>query len=269
MRRRTLVFSALASAGLCAVPRVQASSGLAGDIATFSEQVAQTAALVTAAAETTAQVINNVQQGIENLKRIAAGELMSIFAPYLKIYNTFLALKTNLEKFQTSILDAKNLITGTLKDAQGRNLSLQKYLEYEFKYARERGDKYQARVDADFSIIENLKERAVQLQSMSARAVAITGNVQGLQLLNQQTSMVVGELMDLKTAVLQQNIAFNQNKVLEEAVLGEKAKVQAATALAAKARFDRNKSLKVTLPAPWNMSVVPNATSPAAPVPTP
>lgn len=271
MRRRTLVFSALASAGLCAVPRVQASSGLAGDLATFSEQVAQTVALVTEAAATTQQVINTVEQGLQNLKN----KVLQFAQPYTDLYKRFEGaydgLRVTLLDTQGSLQSTKTMIMGYLSGAQAVKLSLREYLQKERDLAQRRGNEYHGRIAQDVAVINDLSAKATRLGAMSAKAQGIVGNLEGLALLNQQLNMAVGELMDLKTAVLQGNIDRNKQKVLDEASAATSAQLRADTAAAAKARFDRNQSLQVNLPAPWSnaMRIVPNATLPVAPVASP
>ena len=97
----------------------------------------------------------------------------------------------------------------------------------------------------------------MQLKSATDKTQAITGNLEGLQLLNQQTTMQVGELVDIKAAILAQNITRNQERSVEEAQKAAAANVQRATAEAAKGRRTRNESLNVGITAPWSVSIVP------------
>lgn len=193
---------------------------------------------------------DSLQNSIKNLKTYPSGGLAQMLAPYIPIISALQELIQGLQAMKTASQETEDMIRGRVNEAIGLNLPLQEYLKKEMVLANKRGGLYKARIDQDLAKIDNLRTRASQLTSMTNRTNSLVGNLQGLQLLNQQSTMQVGELMEIKSAILSQSVATNQDRVVEEAAQAGKAAAQRATAAAAAARRARNESLVVKMPPP-------------------
>ncbi len=196
-------------------------------------------------------------QGVQNLSRLPSNYIPEMSNPYAGALVALVDLKASLDDFQKVGKATTDMLSGRLNEASGLNMTVAEYFNKEMQLANYRGGNYQKRIEQDLALIDNLKQRSVQLKSATDKTQAITGNLEGLQLLNQQTTMQVGELVDIKAAILAQNITRNQERSVEEAQKAAAANVQRATAEAAKGRRTRNESLNVGITAPWSVSIVP------------
>jgi P-type conjugative transfer protein TrbJ len=142
-----------------------------------------------------------------NLEKLAAGEIAQALAPYdnqLKAYQDLMgsvtALKTAAERAGSTLSNrAADFERSGLKDPA-------KYLAYEFGLARKRGGIHQQRMQQDIASLDAMQQRNAEFRRVASRTASITGNLQGLQQLSQLSAMATGELMELKTAVLAQNV---------------------------------------------------------------
>jgi P-type conjugative transfer protein TrbJ len=142
-----------------------------------------------------------------NLEKLAAGEIAQALAPYdnqLKAYQDLMgsvtALKTAAERAGSTLSNrAADFERSGLKDPA-------KYLAYEFGLARKRGGIHQQRMQQDIAALDAMQQRNAEFRRVASRTASITGNLQGLQQLSQLSAMATGELMELKTAVLAQNV---------------------------------------------------------------
>jgi conjugal transfer/entry exclusion protein len=142
-----------------------------------------------------------------NLEKLTAGELAQALAPYdnqLKAYQDLMgsvtALKSAADRAGSTLSNrAAEFERSGLKDPA-------KYLAYEFGLARKRGGIHQQRMQQDIAALDAMQARNAEFRRVASRTASITGNLQGLQQLSQLSAMATGELMELKTAVLAQNV---------------------------------------------------------------
>lgn len=142
-----------------------------------------------------------------NLEKLTAGELAQALAPYdnqLKAYQDLMgsvtALKSAADRAGSTLSNrAADFERSGLKDPI-------KYLAYEFGLARKRGGIHQQRMQQDIAALDAMQARNAEFRRVASRTASITGNLQGLQQLSQLSAMATGELMELKTAVLAQNV---------------------------------------------------------------
>jgi P-type conjugative transfer protein TrbJ len=211
-------------------------------------------------AESIKNQINTYQSylhGVQNLAKLPGDAIREMSNPYAGALGALVDLKVTLDDFQRAGKATTDMLSGRLNEASGLNMTVAEYFNKEMQLAQYRGGNYQRRIEQDLALIDNLKLRSAQLKSATDKTQAITGNLEGLQLLNQQTTMQVGELVDIKAAILAQNISRNQERSVEEAQKAALANVQSISASEAKKRRTRNESLNVGLPAPWSVSIVP------------
>ena len=204
--------------GLCfSTGHAHAAGGGAFAGATEFTQVlnnAEIAAGVAKQAQTVSEMIQSKIVQIEqyttmvrNLEKLAAGEITQALAPYdnqLKAYQDLMgsvtALRAASERAGSTLSNrAADFERSGLKDPA-------KYLAYEIGLAKKRGGIHQQRLQQDIASLDAMQQRNAEFRRVASRTASITGNLQGLQQLSQLSAMATGELMELKTAVLAQNV---------------------------------------------------------------
>jgi P-type conjugative transfer protein TrbJ len=82
--------------------------------------------------------------------------------------------------------------------------------------AQTKGGVYRKQLDQDFSTMEAFTSRAANLRQLSRQIPGIEGNVQGLQLLNQQSSVLAGELLEMRSLMQRQVVLDLQDRATKE-----------------------------------------------------
>jgi hypothetical protein len=95
-------------------------------------------------------------------------------------------------------------------------MSPQQYLTWTLTQSKNRQGAYAQKLQQEMQAISDMDQRYKGLQSAFNKIPDIAGQVQGLQQLTQMTGMAVGELMDLRLVVQQQQVAMTQQKVEDE-----------------------------------------------------
>ncbi|MDI7046629.1 hypothetical protein QMN58_24275, partial [Escherichia coli] len=80
--------------------------------------------------------------------------------------------------------------------------------------------------------VDTLAQRAQNLQQIRSQIPGVTGNVQGLQMLNQQSNVLAGEMVDLHALVQRQVAQQMQDRIAESRAQGNAAQLAAARAAA-------------------------------------
>lgn len=210
----------LSAAILCSASTMALAKGGGGLVPVGATEFTQVlnnveiAAGVAKQAQTVSEMIQSKIVQIEqfatmtrNLEKLTAGELAQALAPYdnqLKAYQDLMgsvtALKSAADRAGSTLSNrAADFERSGLKDPA-------KYLAYELGLARKRGGIHQQRMQQDIASLDAMQQRNAEFRRVAARTASITGNLQGLQQLSQLSAMATGELMELKTAVLAQNV---------------------------------------------------------------
>lgn len=82
--------------------------------------------------------------------------------------------------------------------------------------AQTKGGVYRKQLDQDFATMEAFASRAANLRQLSRQIPGIEGNVQGLQLLNQQSSVLAGELLEMRSLMQRQVVLDLQDRATKE-----------------------------------------------------
>ena len=98
--------------------------------------------------------------------------------------------------------------------------------------------------------MDAMRAKASALRSVAESTSGITGNVEGLQHLSKLSVMSAGELMEIKSALLSQNVDKAQDKQDEQAAAKAKSSIADATIKAAQARNTRDDAAKLRIPNP-------------------
>lgn len=196
-------------------PAAMASGAVAG--ATEFTQVLNNAELVASVAKQAQMVSEQIQSKIvqieqyatmaRNLEQMAAGGIAQALSPYagqLKSYQDLIGSVTALKAAADragSVLSSRSIDfeRSGLKDPA-------KYIAYEMSLAKRRGGIHQQRLQQDLAALDAMQQKSQEFRRVAAQTSGITGNLQGLQQLSQLSAMATGELMELKSAVLAQNV---------------------------------------------------------------
>ena len=172
------------------------------------------AAMVAEQVQTKLTALQQYAAMLTNLKNMPQDALDQALGPYLQQMNDLRQVYGVITDVKQAADDTRSLFTRRIGEMQSLNMNPRDYLVAESALAAKKGGIYERQMRADIAALDNLRTRAEQLQALSRQPVY--GNVQGLDKLNQQTTMLTGEMMDLKAAILQQNAISNQERVQQE-----------------------------------------------------
>lgn len=148
---------------------------------------------------------------VTNLKSLPQEILEQANIPYLDQIMAMREVYNAVKDVKEAAEDTRDLFNRRIGEMKSLNMKPSEYLKAEIALATRKGGIYERQLRADLKAIDNLRQRSEQLQRLSKTKIA--GNVEGLQLLNQQTSMLTGEMMDLKASILQQNAIATQDRI--------------------------------------------------------
>lgn len=202
--------------------------------------------------QTVMNTATTVQHGITNLRHMDAAKLKALLGLYGKQPDTLRALNQILTGLKNAESRAIVLMQGAANDAAVMKMSIDTYMGYEKAMAASKGGAYAARLNQDIAAIDDLASRADQLNTFTQRNQELTGNLEGLQLLNSQATMQAGELMEIKAALLAQNADKNQSAVIKQQAEWNQVDVMGSTTAGAKARVARDKATTYKGTDPWS-----------------
>lgn len=192
-----------------------------------------------------------VIHGVQNLKTLPYQLFDELMGPSGMTVADLASLMNSVNRLKTAAESTQYLMRSRLREANGLQLSVGDYMKYEVKLAATKGGEYRTRVTQDLKAIDDLRARAAQLKLISEKIKSVNGNVEGLQLLNQQATLHAGELMEIKSALLSANADRNAEAAVKEDATATKVEILEATAAAARERAARNKATTYTFTDPW------------------
>ena len=198
--------------------------------------------------------IQQLESMMRNLQKLPQNLIAEAMAPYREQVEAFTSL-------HAAVKDVGNAANATRAMFEGRGLDMRKvgldpreYIKYEFALADRRGGAYKQRMDQDLATMDAMRAKASALRSVAERTSGITGNVEGLQHLSKLSVMSAGELMEIKSALLTQNVDKAQDKQAEQETVKAKASIADSTIKAANQRNQRDEASKLKTPdmmKPW------------------
>jgi len=196
------------------------SPALAGSIAGFGgateiTQLANYGQLIASYAKQAAMVENQITAQItrvesyitqlENLYKLPQEMMNQTIAPWKSQLGFFQKLNSSVGALQSSANQVSGLYNQGATEAANLQMTGTQYLTAFQNLAQTRGGIYQQQYQQDVSALEQLSMRAQNLQTLAAQAPNISGEVQGLQLLNQQSNIVAAQTLEM-TALLQRQV---------------------------------------------------------------
>ena len=255
----TLAFAA-ASLFVIAFPSSSIASGVVAG-ATEITQIANNALLATSVVQQATQVTEAIaskvllaQQYItmvQNLKNLPQDMMNKMLEPYRTQIAAFTELGKSVKDLKLAAEDTKAMFSSRGMDFSASGKDFKSYLQYEIALADKKGGIYKKRMEQDLASMDAMKEKSAALRTAALKTSSITGTVQGLQQLSQTSSVAAGELMEIKSAILAQNVDRNQDKLEAEAAAKNKAILMGAMAKGASERTQRDAATTMKFPDPY------------------
>lgn len=188
-----------------------AGGGAAGGGATEVTQIANNAQLlkeVANTAKTVQHVFDQLNLAKQNLWNVPKELLEQAGLPYLDQASDLVKLSDGVRDLYTAVTGAEKAYQRRIQEIQTMaksGFSLGDYIKNEMSLAQTKGSLYEKEWKADIAALDNVAERSKQLGDLTSKIPQVQGQLQGIQLLNQQASMLAGEMMEVKAALLKQN----------------------------------------------------------------
>ena len=251
---------AVSSVLVVSLPTVSLAGGGTGvasevtQIANFGVLGLQLTEQATTAAASVAAKLTLAQQYLtmlQNIKDLPKNMLNELSLPYKAQIAAFLELQKSIKDVKNAAEDTRAMFSSRGMDFSASGKDFKSYLQYEIALADKKGGIYKKRLDQDLAAMDTMREKATALRKTAEKTASITGSVQGLQQLSQLSSMQAGELMEIKSAILAQNVDRNQDKYEAEAAAKNKAILMGAMAKGAAERTKRDAATTMKFPDPY------------------
>ncbi len=255
----TFCFSCMTATNLANAGSIAGTGGATEitQIANNMQLVGMTAKQATQVSEAIATRIASVNQYVamlQNLKNLPAVAMQQALAPYKEQVGDLGKLFNSVDKLKKAAENTEYLMSSRVTDARMLNMSMKEYLQREAKLANTKGGIYKSRYQQDIKAIEEMQKRAKELRTLSEKNQSISGNVEGLQQLNQHASMTAGELMEIRAALLAQNVDSAQDKEIQQRAAQAQAQDMLKTFDKARNRAKAQSDTNVDFKDPWNRS---------------
>ncbi|WP_241244855.1 conjugal transfer protein TrbJ [Burkholderia ambifaria] len=219
------------------VGAARAGGGLDGG-ATEITQLLNHAELASSVAQQAQMVEQNVQAQItrlqqyvtmvQNLKQVPTSLIDQTIAPYRMQIRNFQSLSAAVTQLQQAANATNGLFGRSLSEMNTTGMSPGQWLSAYTSLASTRGGLYQQQLTQDMQNLNTLPQRAQNLQQIQSQIPGVTGNVQGLQMLNQQSNVLAGEMVDLHALVQRQVAQQMQDRIAQSQAQGNAAQLAAA-----------------------------------------
>ncbi|WP_244391407.1 conjugal transfer protein TrbJ [Burkholderia pseudomallei] len=245
MRNRVVVLvvraGATLAAGLLLASAAWSGGGMTGG-ATEITQLMNHAELVSSVAQQAQMVEQNVQAQItrlqqyvtmvQNLKQVPASLIDQTIAPYRAQIASFQSLSSAIAQLQQAATATNGLFGRSLAEMNTTGMSPAQWLSAFTSLASTRGGIYQQQLTQDMQNLDTLAARAQNLQEIQSQIPNVGGAVQGLQMLNQQSNVLAGEMVDLHALMQRQVAQQMQDRAAQAQAQGNAAQLAAARAAA-------------------------------------
>ncbi|APA88985.1 conjugal transfer protein TrbJ [Paraburkholderia sprentiae WSM5005] len=208
--------------------------------ATEITQLLNHAELVSSVAQQAQMVEQNVQAQItrlqqyvtmaQNLKQVPASLIDQTLAPYRTQITNFQSLSTAITQLEQAASATSSLFGRSLTEMNTTGMSPALWLSAYSSLASARGGIYQQQLTQDMQNLDTLADRARNLQQIQSQIPNVTGAVQGLQMLNQQSNVLAGEMVDLHALMQRQVAQQMQDHIAQSQAQGNAARLAAARA---------------------------------------
>jgi hypothetical protein len=218
-----------------------AGGGMTGG-ATEITQLLNHAELASSVAQQAQMVEQNVQAQVtrlqqyvtmvQNLKQVPTSMINQTITPYRTQITNYQSLSAAITQLEQAANATNSLFGRSLSEMGTTGMSPSQWLSAYTNLASTRGGIYQQQFTQDMGNLNTLAQRAQNLQQIQSQIPNVTGTVQGLQVLNQQSNVLAGEMVDLHALVQRQVAQQMQDRVALSQAQGNAAQLAAARAAA-------------------------------------
>ncbi len=181
----------------------------------LASSVSQQATMVGQNATAQLTRISQLANQIKNLVQLPQNLLAQTLAPYQQQIGDLKSVVQAVGSLQSAAAQTQALLSNGISEMNTTGMSPLQWLNAYINLAQQQGGQYKQQLDSDLDTLSNLSQQAQHLQTLSAQIPQVSGNVQGLQLLNQQANLLGGEMVELRGLVQRQVVTQEQDKLSE------------------------------------------------------
>ncbi len=153
---------------------------------------------------------------VQNLKQVPESMITQTIGPYRTQITNYQSLYSAVSQLGQAANATSALFGRSVSEMNATGMSPSQWLSAYTNLATTRGGIYQQQLNQDMGNLGTLADRARNLQEIQSQIPNVTGNVQGLQMLNQQSNVLAGEMVDLH-ALLQRQVTQQMQDRIEQA----------------------------------------------------
>lgn len=149
--------------------------------------------------------VNQYVTMVQNLKNVPVAAVAATLRPYKETLRDLGELYRAVDDVYKAGTQAYSTYERRKTEMANMNMSYDQYLNMETLLVASKGGQYKVQYDKDIAALKKLQDKATTLAGMESQINAISGNVEGLQLLAQQNQIMAGELMELNSQLRQKS----------------------------------------------------------------
>lgn len=211
-KRRTVIRALTAIAMSCFAITPKASGIPTFDGANFAQQLLS----VMNQTQQLTQQTTMVQQNLANLQRLGGNVLSLADQAYGGQGVSMRDLVSSVSDLYQAGKQLQGMYDAASAEMKSLNMTPERWGTAFVHLAQTKGGVYRKQLDQDFATMEAFASRAANLRQLSRQIPGIEGNVQGLQLLNQQSSVLAGELLEMRSLMQRQVVLDLQDRATKE-----------------------------------------------------
>lgn len=170
--------------------------------------------------------VNQYVTMVQNLKNLPVAAVAAALKPYKETLRDLGELYRATDDLHKAGSDAFLTYQRRRDELAKMKLSYDEYLNMEALLAAQKGGQYKVQYEKDIAALKKLQDKATTLAGMESQINAVSGNVEGLQLLAQQNQIMAGELMELNSQLRQKSAEENIEKQRDQLLIEEQKKRQ-------------------------------------------
>lgn len=163
--------------------------------------------------------VNQYVTMVQNLKNLPVAVVAATLKPYKETLRDLGELYRAVDDVYVAGGQAYSTYERRKAEMANMNMSYDQYLNMETLLAASKGGQYKVQYEKDIAALKKLQDKATTLAGMDSQINAVSGNVEGLQLLAQQNQIMAGELMELNSQLLKKSAQEAADKELQMKVL--------------------------------------------------
>jgi len=159
--------------------------------------------------------VNQYVTMVQNLKNLPVAVVAATLKPYKETLRDLGELYRAVDDVYVAGGQAYSTYERRKAEMANMNMSYDQYLNMETLLAASKGGQYKVQYEKDIATLKKLQDKATTLAGMDSQINAVSGNVEGLQLLAQQNQIMAGELMELNSQLRQKSAQEAADKELQ------------------------------------------------------